>query len=210
MMKRAGAGVGARSGNSPVLRGARVVLRPLTPADFKAWREVRRRNREWLLKWEPQRLPGQPDAVENKSAFASRCGARDRERQLGTAWGFGVFVDGGLCGEMNINSIQRGPFQNCYIGYWIDELFAGKGYTPEALVVAMRFAFEELRLHRVQIAIIPRNLASRRVVEKLDIRSEGTAVRYLEIDGNWEDHVRYAMTSEEWEERRDEILRTWT
>ena len=76
--------------------------------------------------------------------------------------------------------------------------------------MALRFAFEELRLHRVQIAIIPRNIASRRVVEKLEIREEGTAVRYLEIDGNWEDHVRYAITSEEWETRRKELLRAWT
>lgn len=210
MMKRGGVGVGTRGGNAPVLHGARVVLRPLLPGDFKQWREVRRRNADWLTKWEPQRLPGQPDTVEDKSAFASRCSARDRERQLGTAWGFGVFVDGQVRGEMNINSIQRGPFQNCYVGYWIDENFAGRGYTPEALVVAMRFAFEELRLHRVQVAIIPRNSSSRRVVEKLQMREEGVALRYLEIAGKWEDHVRYAMTAEEWEERRDELISAWT
>jgi ribosomal-protein-alanine N-acetyltransferase len=210
VMKRGGAGVGAKGGNSPVLHGARVVLRPLGATDFKQWREVRRRNRDWLTRWEPRRLSGQPDTVEDKGAFSSRCSARDRERQLGTAWGFGVFVDGDLCGEMNINSIQRGPFQNCYVGYWIDEQWAGEGYTPEALVVALRFAFEELRLHRVQIAIIPRNVASRRVVEKLAIREEGVAVRYLEINGDWEDHVRYAITSEEWEQRRDELLSSWT
>ena len=62
----------------------------------------------------------------------------------------------------------------------------------------------------MQIAIIPRNKASRRVVEKLDIREEGTALRYLEINGVWEDHVRYAMTVEEWDERRDELLVEWT
>jgi ribosomal-protein-alanine N-acetyltransferase len=210
VMKRGGTGVGARGGNAPVLHGARVVLRPLAPSDFKQWREVRRRNVQWLTKWEPQRIPGQPDTIEDKGAFSSRCSARDRERQLGTAWGFGIFVDGLLRGEMNINSIQRGPFQNCYIGYWIDEGCAGEGYAPEALVAVMRFAFEELRLHRVQIAIIPRNTPSRRVVEKLNIREEGVALRYLEIDGNWEDHVRYAVTSEEWEVRREELLSSWT
>ena len=72
-----------------------------------------------------------------------------------------------------------------------------------------RFAFEELRLHRIQIAIIPRNTASRRVVEKLEIREEGVAERYLEINGVWEDHVRYAITAEEWEQRRDELLTAW-
>ena len=72
-----------------------------------------------------------------------------------------------------------------------------------------RFAFEDLALHRLQIAIIPRNRASRRVVEKLNLREEGVALRYLEIDGVWEDHVRYAITVEEWVERREELLNTW-
>jgi ribosomal-protein-alanine N-acetyltransferase len=76
-------------------------------------------------------------------------------------------------------------------------------------VVLARFAFDDLRLHRLQISIIPRNSASRRVVEKLKIREEGVAERYLEINGAWEDHVRYAMTSEEWQERRDELLMDW-
>lgn len=185
------------------------MLRPLRPDDFDDWREVRRRNEEWLTKWEPRRLPGQPDVVEDAQAFAARCSARDRERQLGTAYGLGVFVDGTLAGEMNLSSIQRGAFQSCYVGYWIDEVEAGQGYTPEALVVALRFAFEELHLHRVQVAIVPRNAASRRVVEKLELRDEGTALRYLEINGNWEDHIRYAITAEEWQERGDQLARDW-
>nr|WP_249419989.1 GNAT family protein [Rhabdothermincola salaria] len=189
--------------------GRRVLLRPLVVSDFPSWREVRRRNEEWLTRWEPTRVPGQPDVVEDRDAFAVRCSARQRERQLGAGYGFGVFVDGSFAGEINLSSIQRGPFQSAYVGYWIDEAHAGQGYTPEALVVVARFAFEELRLHRIQIAIIPRNAASRRVVEKLAIREEGVAVRYLEINGEWEDHVRYAITAEEWDERRLELGREW-
>lgn len=191
------------------LFGRRVLLRPLTVADFPSWQEVRRRNVDWLTKWEPARVPGQPDVVEDREAFAVRCSARQRERQLGSGYGFGIFVDGELAGEINLSSVQRGPFQSAYIGYWIDEKRAGNGYVPEALVVLLRFVFEELHLHRVQIAIIPRNAASRRVVEKLAIREEGTALRYLEINGVWEDHVRYAMTAEEWAERREELLSAW-
>lgn len=138
-----------------------------------------------------------------------RCTARDRERQLGSGYGFGVFVGSALAGEMNLSSIQRGPFQSGYIGYWVSRDLAGNGYTPEALVVLMRLAFEELMLHRVQIAIIPRNSASRRVVEKVAVRSEGVAQRYLEINGVWEDHERFAMTSEEWTVRRGELIDTW-
>jgi ribosomal-protein-alanine N-acetyltransferase len=56
---------------------------------------------------------------------------------------------------------------------------------------------------------VPRNTNSRRVVDKLAVRDEGTALRYLEINGIWEDHIRYAMTSEEWDARRDELVAAW-
>jgi ribosomal-protein-alanine N-acetyltransferase len=212
------------------LSGRRVLLRPLVATDFPAWQEVRRRNAEWLIPWEPARNPGLPDVVESAEAFAMRCSARERERQLGTGFGFGIFVDpadsqsasgqGGrsgrgrrrseeFAGEINLSSVQRGPFQSAYVGYWIDEAHAGHGYMPEALVAVARFAFEHVRLHRIQISIIPRNQRSRRVVEKLKIRDEGIAQRYLEINAAWEDHIRYALTAEEWHERRDELVREW-
>jgi ribosomal-protein-alanine N-acetyltransferase len=191
------------------LIGRRIVLRPLVVEDFPGWSEVRSRNADWLLKWEPMRSPGAPDPVTNRDTFAVRCGARQRERQLGTGYGYGLFVDGHFAGEINLSIVQRGPFQSCYVGYWIDEAQAGHGYMPEALALMCRMAFEDLHLHRVQVSIIPRNTASRRVVEKLGIRDEGVAQRYLEINGTWEDHIRYAITVEEWEARRDELVGQW-
>lgn len=191
------------------LTGPRVLLRPLVPADCTEWQEVRRANADWLLKWEPLRAPGAPDPTRNKEAFAARCGARQRERQLGTGCAYGIFVGGALVGEMNLSIVQRGAFQSCYVGYWIAEAQAGRGYIPEALVLLFRSAFEDLRLHRVQISVIPRNTASRRVMEKLAIRDEGLAERYLEINGTWEDHIRYAITVEEWERRREELVGDW-
>jgi ribosomal-protein-alanine N-acetyltransferase len=194
---------------SNALFGRRVMLRGLQLSDFEQWSEVRIRCGEWLTRWEPQRLANQPDVTTDRDAFAVRCSARQRERQLGTGFGFGIFVDGAFCGEINLSSIQRGPFQNAYVGYWIDQKWAGQGLMPEALVVTAHHAFEDLHLHRIQVSIIPRNEASRRVVDKLGLRNEGTALRYLEINGEWEDHVRYAITAEEWEERREELEAAW-
>ena len=196
----------------PALMGRRVVLRPLVVGDFEAWRDVRVRARDWLVKWEPRPLPGQPDATDDRRVFAARCGARERERQLGSGYGFGIFVGTSgeqFAGEINISSVQRGPYQNAYVGYWIDEAVAGNSYVPEAFVVLCKFAFEELALHRLQASIIPRNAPSHRVAAKVGLRNEGVALRYLEINGVWEDHVRYAITSEEWAQRRDEYLRKW-
>lgn len=191
------------------LDGRRVRLRSLRSDDFAEWQEVRRRCNDWLTKWEPAPSPGAPDVVEDPRAFAARCGARERERQLGTGYGFGIFVEGRFAGEINVSSVQRGAMQSCTVGYWVDEARAGHGYVPEALVAVLRFAFEELRLHRVEIGIIPRNTASRRVVEKLGIREEGVAERFLQINGVWEDHIRYGITLEEWAERGDELVKEW-
>lgn len=183
-------------------------LRPLTIEDFEDWHEVRMRCRDWLVKWEP-RSAGAPYMSEDRAMFSARCSIRDRERHLGSGYGFGIFVDDQFVGEINVSSIQRGAFQSAYVGYWIDEVVAGRGYVPEACVVLFRFVFEELGLHRVQISIVPRNAPSRAVARKLGLRGEGIALRYLEIDGRWEDHVRYAMTAEEWRERQSALESTW-
>jgi ribosomal-protein-alanine N-acetyltransferase len=190
------------------LAGRRVVLRTLTEADYDQWAEVRTRCRDWLVPWEP-RPKGAPPPAEDRSSFAARCALRERERQLGTGYGFGIFFGGRLVGEVTLSSVQRGPFQSAYIGYWVDQAMAGQSLVPEAVVVTLRFCFEVANLHRIEISIIPRNRASRRVVEKLGIRFEGVAERFLEIDGAWEDHARFAITSEEWQVRRSELTEAW-
>ena len=191
------------------LYGRRVVLRPLVAQDFNSWSEVRRRNQEWLTKWEPARLPHHPDPEMNRDVFAARCGARDRERHAGSQYAFGIFVDGAFAGEINLNNVVRGAFQSATIGYWIDQARAGRSYMSEAVVVLSQYAFESLNLHRLEVCIIPRNYNSRRVVEKLELRNEGTAERFLEINGVWEDHVRYGFTIEEWIDRREQLLNDW-
>jgi len=194
---------------SPIsLHGRRIVLRTLTENDFDGWREVRERNHDWLLKWEP-RSAHSSHLAEDQRSFVSRCAIRERERQMGTGYGFGIFYEGRFVGELTLSSIQRGPLQSAYIGYWIDQAVAGRGLMPEAVVTILQYAFETLRLHRIEVNIIPRNAPSRRVVEKLGLRFEGIAERYLEIDGAWEDHARYAITAEEWNDRAPQLVADW-
>jgi ribosomal-protein-alanine N-acetyltransferase len=193
-----------------------VLLRALRADDFPAWRAVRLQSRDWLEPWEPMPDPGTPDPSTDPDAFRARCGAWDRQRQFDAAYGFGLFrtergngarraEDEEFVGEVSLGSVQRGPFQSAYIGYWVAHDHAGRGYVPEGVALIMRFAFDELRLHRLEAAIVPRNRASRRVAEKLGMREEGVALRFLQIRGVYEDHVRYAITREEWDSRREEI-----
>ena len=182
---------------APRLFGRRVMLRPLGTQDFPAWSEVRVRNDDWLTPWEPRRPVPEFDPTTNRNAFNSRCAARDRDAANGLSYGFGLFVtvdgDDRFCGEVNINHVLRGAMQTATIGYWVDRAHAGQGLVAEGVVVVAEFAFEQLLLHRLEICIVPRNHNSRRVMEKLAIREEGVAVRALEINGTWEDHVRYGI-----------------
>lgn len=196
-----------RNVKTTILTGPRVELRPLRGSDFDAWHDVRARSRDWLEPWEPLAETGSPDPVSDPEAFRARCGAWERQRHFDTAYGFGLFLhDGSLIGEVSLGSVQRGPFQSAFVGYWVDAWHAGQGFIPEGVAVILRYGFEELHLHRIEAAIVPRNRASRRVAEKLGLRDEGISVRFLQIRGVWEDHVRYAITSEEWNARRGQIV----
>ena len=184
-----------------VLRGKRVLLRPLKDSDFEPWNAVRVKSGSWLTDWEPLPPEGWGDPA-GKRLFMSRCIAREQESRNGSAHSFGVFYQGRFVGEANLSGIQRGPIQTATIGYWINHEEAGNGLIPEACATIFRFAFEDLGLHRIQISIVPRNAASLRVVEKLGLREEGLALRYIEINGVWEDHRLFAITFEEWKDKR--------
>ena len=88
-------------------------------------------------------------------------------------------------GRVALNEVVRGVFGNAYLGYFVDEAVNGRGYATEAVRRTVRFAFDELRLHRVQAAVVPRNAGSVRVLEKAGFREEGYAERYLCINGVW-------------------------
>ena len=123
------------------LYGSRVVLRPLVAEDFAAWSEVRRRNGDWLTRWEPARPINQPDPALDRDIFSARCNIRERERQSGNSYAFGLFVDNVFAGEVNINNVMRGAMQCGTIGYWIDQARAGQSYVAESVVVIQVYFF---------------------------------------------------------------------
>ncbi len=104
---------------------------------------------------------------------------------------------GELLGLINFNNIVRGCFQSAALGYWIGAAYAGRGYMSAGVKEAVRIGFDSLDLHRLEANIMPRNIASRRVVEKAGFRLEGESRNYLKIAGEWEDHERWALTIED-------------
>ena len=104
-----------------------------------------------------------------------------------------------VIGSVALNSIIKGAFQSCFLGYQLDGEHINRGYMTEAVRRVVRFAFEELKLHRVEGNVIPGNAASRAVLQKCGFVNEGISRKYLKINGKWEDHMRYVLLNEEME-----------
>jgi ribosomal-protein-alanine N-acetyltransferase len=166
-----------------------VGLRPLRQTDARRWREVRRRNAEWLRPWEatlPMEGLTSGDVIPTFSMMVRRL---RREAREGRVLPWALTYQGDLVGQVTVGGITWGSLRSAYIGYWIDQDLAGRGITPTAVAMALDYCFEDLKLHRIEINIRPENAASLRVVEKLGLRLEGDRTSYLHIDGQWRDHL---------------------
>jgi ribosomal-protein-alanine N-acetyltransferase len=172
---------------------ALIYLRRLEVADAEALLEMLVRDRSFLDQWEPTRPEGFYTLETHRKRLARLQEAEDFAD-------FGIFLAAGdeLVGRIQLSGISRGPFENAYLGYFVSERHNGRGYATEAVRQTVGAAFGELGLHRVQAAVMPRNVASVRVLEKAGFREEGFAPRYLQIAGSWEDHKLFAVTAEEW------------
>lgn len=180
----------------PDLLDAPVTLRPVRVSDARTWREIRVRNASWLRPWEPSN-PETPLYRSSIGPYVSMVRTMRREARQGQALPWVVTYGGAFAGQLTVGSITWGSSRSGTIGYWIDESFAGRGIIPTALAMAVDHCFRVVGLHRLEASIRPENAASRRVVEKLGFREEGVRVRQLHINGQWRDHICYAITAEE-------------
>jgi ribosomal-protein-alanine N-acetyltransferase len=67
----------------------------------------------------------------------------------------------------------------------------------KAVKALIPFIFTTLGLHRIEAACLPENGPSRNLLVKAGFREEGIAKRYLQINGQWSDHVLFALLEDE-------------
>ncbi len=179
----------------PIVRGKGLFLRPPLMGDYAAWAELRARSRDHLVPWEPQW------ARDELTRDAFRRRIRHYQRELREDLGYAFFLfrdtDEALLGGLTISNVRRGVTQAAAMGYWIGLPHVRRGHMSSAVKAAIRFSFEDLKLHRLEAACMPNNLASMGVLENNGFQREGLARRYLKIDGVWQDHVLFATIVED-------------
>ena len=190
------AGWFTRTARRPLdLEGERVRLRPPRRGDWRAWSRLRGQSRSFLEPWEPS----WPEDALTRTAFRRRLRQTDFERDSGLGYSFLIFrrEDQALLGGITISNVRRGVAQSANLGYWIGQPYARQGYMAEALSAVLDFAFAHLELHRVEAACLPGNRASQGLLRKVGFSEEGYARRYLRINGQWQDHVLFAILRED-------------
>lgn len=175
------------------LKFSDIGLRPIKQRDAREWRAVRARNADWLRPWEATTPDPSREVPPTYGVMVRRLRA---EASQGRVMPFVITYRDRLVGQLTVGSITWGSLRGAHIGYWIDREFAGRGITPTAVALATDHCFS-IGLHRIEVNIRPENVASRRVAEKLGFRPEGLRPSYLHIDGDWRDHLAFALTGEE-------------
>lgn len=173
-----------------------VELRPVRLRDGAAWSRTRLRDEEHLAPWEPT-LPG-PWADRNALAeWPARWAALRSMGRAGQALPFTLLVDGQFAGQVVIGNVVREPLLSAYVGYWVGAHVAGGGAATAGVALAVDHCFSRVGLHRIEATVRPENARSLRVLAKLGFREEGLLRRYLEVDGDWRDHLVLAVTEED-------------
>lgn len=152
------------------------------------------RNRDSFKIWEPLRDSYFYTTAYHKAALKTGL----KRVKEGKEYRFMIFEKDDkklkqIIGVLSFSSIVQGPFMSCFAGYSIDSAYQNKGYMTQALQEGIHFIFETVGLHRIEANIMPGNISSLRVVEKLGFQNEGLSPEYLKINGKWEDHVHMVL-----------------
>lgn len=175
------------------LRDRELVLRPLQRRDRSAFEALRRRNEDWLRPWDAT----DPEHGRVRPPFATLRRWTEKQAREGTSLPLAIVVDGRLGGQVTASPILYGPQRSAVLGYWVDQHLAGRGIAPRAAALVIDHLFAEMGMHRVEVTVRPENTASLRVVQKLGLRPEGLRRRAIHVDGDWRDHLVFALTAEE-------------
>ncbi|KOF09659.1 alanine acetyltransferase [Planococcus glaciei] len=178
-----------------LFEGRTCYIRNLTVDDAEEMVQLLTRNRDYWAIYEPRHQDSYFTAMVQREKIRESIYQARENRE----YSFGIFEheSNNMIGHISIYGIKRLPFLSALVGYSIDEACIGKGIATEAVGLVTAFGFEQLRLHRIEAYVSPRNTGSIRVLEKSKYQKEGLLREFLYINGVWEDHFQYAILESE-------------
>ena len=176
--------------------GGLIRLRPIRMRDGAQWSRIRLAERDNLEPWEPS---AEADWAGRHalSAWPAMYSGLRAEARRSRMLPYVIEVDGRFGGQLTIGNVTHGSLKSAWIGYWVSGELTGGGVATGAVALGLDHCFGPVGLHRVEATVRPENGRSRRVLAKVGFREEGLLRRYLNVDGDWRDHLLVAMTAEE-------------
>lgn len=174
---------------SPVLlQSPRLRIRHAQPSDIPNIINYYQQNRDYLAPFEPLKTSTFYTHHYWETEIAQRLADTQAEKNL-KLFLFLKQPTNTLIGSLNFSNFTRGVFQNCTVGYSLDERYQGRGYMSEALQVGIRYIFSHLKFHRIEANYLPHNQRSGKLLKRLGFKVNGYAPDYLYISGQWQDHI---------------------
>ncbi|GEN52722.1 GNAT family N-acetyltransferase [Halobacillus faecis] len=178
-----------------MINGESIYIREFTRHDADQLLHYEKKNRSFFEHFSMMRI----DDFYTLEGQNKRLETLHKEKEGDNGYFFGIFQKGTdqLIGTVNLFQVHRGSLQSAFIGYFLDQDFNGRGYTTEAVRLLVAYAFKHLQLHRIEAGVMPHNIASIRVLEKVGFHKEGIAKKNVKINGRWEDHQVLAIINPE-------------
>lgn len=170
----------------PMLRSANYLFRPFAPDDAPDFAEAVHESASSVGRWMP--WAHKDYSLTEAQSWIAQC-QQGWEQQ--SSFEFGIFdsANGRLAGGCGLNQLNK-LHGYCNLGYWVRDSFHRRGVATEAIRSLSDFAFNELMLGRVEIAVAVGNLASLGAAKKAGAHEEGTARNRIRLGARFIDaHV---------------------
>jgi ribosomal-protein-alanine N-acetyltransferase len=173
----------------------RLLLKPLNHDSAPLVLAFYEENKELFEPWEPIRnhnfytLPYQ-------IAFLT---AEHNQITDGKLIRFWVFLKGRpeeLIGTVCFQNLLKEPYYSCSLGYKFSKKYLNQGYAMESIQKCIEIIFSEFHMHRIDAYIMPDNIASLKLINRLSFQFEGACHSFAKINGYWTDHMRYALIND--------------
>jgi ribosomal-protein-alanine N-acetyltransferase len=164
--------------------------------DAAAWSRIRKRDQRHLENWEPS-VPGTWAERNAGIAWPAQWSTLRALGRRGMSLPFVITVDGEFAGQITVGNVIRGSLCSAWVGYWVGSHVIGGGVATASVALVVDHCFASAGLHRIEATVRPENAPSLRVLTKLGFREEGVFRRYLDVAGDWRDHLCFALTTED-------------